>query len=519
MSSESVTDIKFAKRFSVNLVTNILSLVLSVLVGLLLIPYFIDTLGEAAYGLVPLATSVTTYVTLLVESLNVATGRYLMFDLRAGKVDDASNTFSTSFVTIIFCVALLIPLAIIFAFISPYIFSIGEINTADVTIMFGLIFCSALINMIKSNFTLALYSYNRIYLNNCITITQTVVQIGLIVLLFTIQPPSLISIGVAYGIASIVSLTLANIFRKRFCHELQIRKELVSKEKFTTLLSMSIWTLVKYSGCLLRSNISLVVINIICGAIAGAEYAIVLMWQTLLISIGSTLTNIFTPNIYSYCSKEDVNGLFTFISLAVRTSVIAVGLLIGLVSVYSGELLSIWVGYEFSHLGLYATLLLIPVLFRVSADVVNNVLIAKLRVRENSLIYCVSGILTAIASVIGAMTFGIPGVIIGGGIVMIMCEFFLILVRTSILINVKAISMVKLVVPGLIILALSLVFGNIIKIIFSGDTIVSLIMGGTVIAIPICLIATRLLLKKNDKEMIRACIPKALVRCIPRWIL
>ena len=69
MSEESTADIKFSKQFSANLVTNIISLILSTLVGLLLIPYFIDTLGEAAYGLVPLATSVTTYVTLLIDFL------------------------------------------------------------------------------------------------------------------------------------------------------------------------------------------------------------------------------------------------------------------------------------------------------------------------------------------------------------------------------------------------------------------------------------------------------------------
>jgi len=41
------------------------------------VPYFINTLGVAAYGLIPLATSITGYVAIVVQSLNISVSRFL----------------------------------------------------------------------------------------------------------------------------------------------------------------------------------------------------------------------------------------------------------------------------------------------------------------------------------------------------------------------------------------------------------------------------------------------------------
>jgi len=59
-----------------NLAANIAYFLVNILIGVLLVPYFIDTLGVAAYGLIPLATSITGYVAIVVQSLNTAVTRF-----------------------------------------------------------------------------------------------------------------------------------------------------------------------------------------------------------------------------------------------------------------------------------------------------------------------------------------------------------------------------------------------------------------------------------------------------------
>jgi len=52
-------DSKFWERTSLNATINIVRTVVTALIGVLMVPYYIDTLGIATYGLIPLATAMS----------------------------------------------------------------------------------------------------------------------------------------------------------------------------------------------------------------------------------------------------------------------------------------------------------------------------------------------------------------------------------------------------------------------------------------------------------------------------
>lgn len=518
MSEESAADIKFSKRFSANLVTNIISLIVSTLVGLLLIPFFIDTLGEAAYGLVPLATSITSYVTLLIDALNTAVSRNLMLDLRKSDILHAQKTYNTALLVIVGAVLLLLPVALILTYFSPSLFNIGDIAALDVQILFALVFVSALINMISANFMVTLFSYNRFDLRNIVTIIRTSIQVGAIILLFSLANPALPYIGISYLLAAIISLLFAVYFSRKTCKELILDVHFFSKDIFKELLSMMFWTLVKYGGCILRSNVGLIIANIICGVIIGAQYSIVLTLQTLLLSIVGTMTVLFIPNLYNYCAKEDWKGLDTFISLAVRTTSLITVIFVTLLIVYAPELLTFWVGNKYAPLAPLVILLLIPIIMRSATDITNNIMLAKGKFKENSYIYCAAGILTLIAAVPSAYYFGEYGIALSSGIIMILCEGGLIFVYTSRLLGQKTVHNLKMLLPSAGLLCLTLALGYLVKYIFPGTTIQTLLCGGGILAILSLIICVRIFLTKEDRNSIRTCIPKYFEKHIPTWI-
>ena len=76
-SSADQTNRRFAAQLPRNLAANIAYFLVNIVIGILLVPYFIDTLGVAAYGLIPLATSITGYVAIVVQSLNTSVSRFL----------------------------------------------------------------------------------------------------------------------------------------------------------------------------------------------------------------------------------------------------------------------------------------------------------------------------------------------------------------------------------------------------------------------------------------------------------
>jgi O-antigen/teichoic acid export membrane protein len=120
--SSAPLDIKFTQRFSGNLLSNIAYFVLNIIIGLALVPFFLDTLGEAAYGLIPLATSLTGYVTIVIDAINSAVTRFLTVDLQRSDLERASETFNTAVFTTLGVILCLIPIAIAAAWIAPSIF-------------------------------------------------------------------------------------------------------------------------------------------------------------------------------------------------------------------------------------------------------------------------------------------------------------------------------------------------------------------------------------------------------------
>ena len=81
----------------INLCANLGQLGLSLVVGVWYVPFLVHHLGPAAYGLIPLASSLTAYMALITLGLNPAVGRYLTIALEQEDHHKANLIFNTSF--------------------------------------------------------------------------------------------------------------------------------------------------------------------------------------------------------------------------------------------------------------------------------------------------------------------------------------------------------------------------------------------------------------------------------------
>src|ERR1051326_6843404 len=100
-------------RHIVNLCANLGQLALSLLVGVWYVPFLVHKLGAATYGLIPLSTSLTSYMALITLALNSAVGRYLTIALEREDHQRANRIFNTSFWGSIALTAVLLVLAVL----------------------------------------------------------------------------------------------------------------------------------------------------------------------------------------------------------------------------------------------------------------------------------------------------------------------------------------------------------------------------------------------------------------------
>ncbi|WP_214041490.1 oligosaccharide flippase family protein [Methanoculleus sp.] len=333
-----------------NLAANIAYFLVNIVIGVLLVPYFINTLGVAAYGLIPLATSITGYVAIVVQSLNTSVSRFLTVDLQREDYAAANKTFNTALIGLTVIILLMVPVILVVAYFAPSIFNVPAGQETGAILLFLGVSAAFLIRSWSGNFTVQLFAYNRLDLQNLVNITNIVVQTGLIVLLFTFFGPDLALVGGAYLAGAVVASGVSIVLARRVCPYLRVSIGSFDRTRVNDLCGMGWWVVINQIGSLLFLQIDLIVVNLLFGATSAGEYAIALQWVILLRAVAGVLSGVLTPTILACYAREQTETLIRVTKSAVKLMGLAMALPIGLVCGLAPELLTIWVGEEFTFL-------------------------------------------------------------------------------------------------------------------------------------------------------------------------
>jgi len=522
LSDPAPLDIKFAQRLSTNVLSNVAYFVISVVVGIALVPYFVDTLGLAAYGLIPLATSITGYVTLIIDSLNTSISRFLTIDLQRSDIARANQTFNTALFGTLAIILAIIPIVLLIAWFAPNFFDIGEAASYDVSILFSLIFGSVLIRAWTSNFMVTLFAYNRLDYRNLVNIANLATQLTLVVILFTVFSPSLVYVGISYFAAALIALSLAYNLSRKVCPDLHISVSSYSRARFGEIGGIAFWVIINTIGFMFNANIALLVVNRLFGGVAGSEYSLVILWSTLLYGISGLVTTAMTPMIYNYCSRRDTEGLIKFALFAMKCTALFMAPIIGLICLFSPQLFTVWMGNnKFIHLAPLVWIVVSPVIVKVQTSAIGSIGVGYGKVKVPALFALFIGILNVylsftLPSMIGL---GIYGVAISGAISMILYAGINVPLYTAYLVHAPLFTFLGATLKGVGYLAGFVTVGIVVLTVFPDSSIFMSIIIGFLLLIGYTVLVLTQILSKDEKELLGSCLPLIISRHIPSWAL
>lgn len=339
-----------AKKAIPNVVFNFLPFVLTALVGLFMVPFFIGKLGIVAYSVVPLALSMTGYVTLVSDAISNSIGRYLAIAVQRGDHEDAERVYNTAFFGLLRIMAVAIPIVIVISVFSTAIFNITWSDPLGVQVLFLTILGSVIVISWSSLFLMVLFASNRLDLVGMVKSANIAFQFGLIVIFLTIQTPDVVYIGISYLLASFLFMFLGWIFMKGVQPDLRVRRSSYDGRYFREMCGLGGWTLINNLGNLLFIQMSLIMVNLLYGSNWGGNFGIVVSIVTMIISSTIIFSEVFAPPIYHYYSAGDKERM----NLVSRFSVKATGLVLGFplafLFIFTPDLLSAWVGSQFAFL-------------------------------------------------------------------------------------------------------------------------------------------------------------------------
>jgi O-antigen/teichoic acid export membrane protein len=381
-----------SRRFALNLVANLAQLGLGMGVGAFYVPFLVRRLGPALYGLVPLTSMVTSYMTLITMGLDSAVSRSLSITLERKDHRGANRVFNVSlWGNLALAAVLAVPSAWAVVHVGRILRIPPGYETAARWLFAGTI-AAFLLNLVKTPFGVSAFCCNRLDLLNLVSGSETLTRVGLVVSLFCLVTPKIEYIGAAILAGTVVS-TFGMVWTWRvLTPDLRIRLREFDWKLLRGLCGTGGWVVVSQIGVMLYLNTDLLIANRLFGPEQSGRYAAVLQLPILLRSIATAVGGIFPPTMYQIYARGDFDHLVDYLKRAIKLVGLVMALCIGLVCGFSEPLLRLWLGPGFASLAPLLSLMAIHLCINLSMYPLYAVPLAADRVKVPGLVTLAIGV-------------------------------------------------------------------------------------------------------------------------------
>ncbi|MCR4337043.1 MAG: oligosaccharide flippase family protein, partial [Candidatus Omnitrophica bacterium] len=402
-------------QFAINLASNVAFFAISVVTSIWFIPYLIHHLGVATYGLIPLATTVTSYMTIITFALNIAVGRYMTIALEKSNDQEANRIFNTAFWGSAIIAGILLVPGIFLIVYANHFFQIPVGLEAEVRWLFAFAVAAFLITTIGSAFEMTSYCRNRFDLRNLVHIANLLTRIGSVVVFFHFSTANLFYVGLGIFLASLINLMGAILVSKRLLPFLAVRWEDFNLQVLKEMSGTGIWIFISQIGTLLILSIDLVVANRLLGAESTGQYASVMQWSALLRNFAMVIAGVFGPTIVAYYAQRNFEELVRYARKSVKFVGLTIALPVGLICGFSKPLLYVWLGPDFVSLALLLVIMTFHLCLNLGYLPLHQISMATNSVKWPAIMQIIVGILNLGLAIFLAKIWGLYGIALAGG--------------------------------------------------------------------------------------------------------
>ena len=333
------------KQTKINLYSNIIALLANILVGIYYTPYLVNSLGLAAYGVLPLALIINQYIGVATQTLTHAYTRFYSVALQKGDYDEASKDISTSFVVVLLISLLLVPIGIGIVFNVDSLFQIPSNLLDSSRLLFGYTLLSFVASLLSSLLNVTLYATNRLDLMNVLKIVRAIFKLLFVILAFEIFSKDISFVGLANLLTEgIILMASIFLFFKFKPSAVRISLALFDRVVLFSILGLSIWVLIQLCGDTLLYRTDNLIINHYWGTEASGALGAISEIGGYVSVVVNVIGSLFGPLILASFAKGDhdkVKSLFLEQSTIVGC---LSAVLAGTISGCSNTILNTWLG-------------------------------------------------------------------------------------------------------------------------------------------------------------------------------
>ncbi|MBQ8179845.1 MAG: MATE family efflux transporter [Candidatus Methanomethylophilaceae archaeon] len=344
------SDGAFSSKVSLNVLTNVVRTVIMALVGFMMVPYYIGEFGLAAYAIIPLITTITAYFLAMSDSLASAFTRYMAVAVGEGDMDAVNRTFTSSVVGMAKCILVMMPLVVLISAASPHVFDTGGSDPLGVQLAFLMIMVSSLMISFSACMGSVFMAYNRMYITFLGRIVHCVLQVGLVLVFFFVEGPSLAFIGVSYIVASVVFLGIMVVNLRRVCPTLVFSRRFHDPELLRRMSGLGVWAIVAQMGSLLFIQASMIVVNLLIGSVAQGSFSIAANMISMVNTACTSIAIAATPLVYRSYAQGDTDRMVAVLRVFTKFSGVMMAFPLVYIIVFAPQVVGVWLGPGYEEL-------------------------------------------------------------------------------------------------------------------------------------------------------------------------
>ena len=338
-----------SKRLIHNTTFNVVTLFVNAVVGFLLIGFFLDKLGEAAYGVwVLLGGSIFRYGGMLNMGLNSAINRYVPIYLVQNDFDGIRRVVSTSFAFFLFTsTVLFISCFVVYWNLESWFQIRPDLipGAKAVVLSVGLTFAISLPLQI---YTAVLSGVQRYDVMNLALIFALALRTSLLVILL-IQGHGLLTMGVVFGCSEIAARGVQLLAVRRFVPSAKFSASAVNLSLLRDMLAYGINTFMYGMGAMLICSANNIVIGVFIGEAEVSRFAVAAAAVLLLSQLLTAFTRAIKPAVSDLDARNDRDRIKELAFLSQKYSLLVIIPSVCFFVMMGDEFLSVWVGARFAE--------------------------------------------------------------------------------------------------------------------------------------------------------------------------
>jgi O-antigen/teichoic acid export membrane protein len=418
-----------------NMLSNWMSYVVTAVVGFVLAPIVVHSLGDTGYGLWTLVLALTGYFGLLDLGVRSSVGRFVTRYIALSDAHNVNRTVGTAFVIlscggiVAFLATLLIAMFFFGSFgVEPHLANQGRTALVLTGLNMGLILPLGV-------FSAVLIALERFDVLSGVTMVGELARAALVVW-FLRNGYGLVALALIALSVTVAQYTVMGVIAKVMYRPLHVHYRYVDWSSFRDLFGFSIYRFIWIVANQLIFYSDSLVIAVFLGAGAITPYAIAGSLINYGRNVVSLVTDTLAPSAARMDAKEDLAGLQRLLLVGTRLALL-VTLPICVGFLFLGrQFITLWMGESYAHSAIFLMVLTIPQFGSMPQYVSALVLAGMAKHRAFAYFALAEGIANVVLSVILVQRMGLIGVAWGTAITH--------LVNTTVVVPLYTLSVLKL---------------------------------------------------------------------------